>query len=260
MEKNPKVSIITVCYNSEKTIQKTIEAVLNQTYKNIEYLVIDGKSTDGTLGIVKSFEGKFGGRMKIVSEKDGGIYYALNKGIDSSAGELIGFSNSDDWYEVDAVEKAVAVFVTKPEAFIYGLLRLIKDEKVLMISTGSHEFLPGSQIPYPTWFLPKVLFKKFGNFELKYKIGSDVDLVLRFFKNGVQFHRLESILANFRVGGKSDQHVYLSRIEVLMSMQELGFISKNKLYYNILLLRLSIVKEKIYKFFRSILVKIISYD
>ena len=99
------VTVITPCYNSEKTIRRTIESVLNQTYKDIEYLIIDGASTDKTVEIAKSYEAAFEGRMHIYSEKDEGIYYAMNKGIGLAKGEIIGIVNSDDYYEPEAVAK-----------------------------------------------------------------------------------------------------------------------------------------------------------
>ncbi len=95
----PKVSIVTPCLNSEKTIRDTIESVLYQTYKNIEYIIVDGSSTDNTVKIIKEYLPKFHGRMKFVSEKDNGIYNAMNKGIKMSSGNIIGIINSDDYYE-----------------------------------------------------------------------------------------------------------------------------------------------------------------
>ena len=102
-----KCSIITVSYNSSKTIEKTINSVLSQTYKDVEYIIVDGASSDGTVEIIKEYEPLFEGRMKWISEPDNGIYFAMNKGIQMAKGELIGIINSDDWYENDAVEKIV---------------------------------------------------------------------------------------------------------------------------------------------------------
>ena len=94
--KEPKVSIITVCLNSEKTLEQAIQSVISQTYKNIEYIIVDGASTDGTLDIISKYENKI---TKWVSEKDQGLYYAMNKGIDMATGDIVGIINSDDWYE-----------------------------------------------------------------------------------------------------------------------------------------------------------------
>ena len=102
-----KVSIITACFNSEKTIKTTIESVLHQTYSNIEYIIIDGKSSDSTIEIVKEYMPLFRGRLRYISEKDNGIYDAMNKGIRLSKGDVIGIINSDDFYELDAVENII---------------------------------------------------------------------------------------------------------------------------------------------------------
>ena len=110
MKKDTRVTIITVCYNSEKTIRKTMESVLEQTYTNIEYIVIDGQSLDTTMQIVKEIAPLFGEWIKIISEPDKGIYDAMNKGIKLAKGELIGIINSDDFYEKDAVEKIEEVY------------------------------------------------------------------------------------------------------------------------------------------------------
>lgn len=102
-----KVSIITPCLNSEETIRDTIESVLGQSYQNIEYIIVDGRSTDRTIEIVKEYASGFEGRLRYISEKDSGIYDAMNKGILQASGSVIGIINSDDWYEPEAVEQAV---------------------------------------------------------------------------------------------------------------------------------------------------------
>ena len=102
-----KVSVITPCFNSEKTIRKTLDSVLNQTYNNYEYIIVDGKSTDGTLKIIEEYKTKFGEKLKFISEKDTGIYDAMNKGIAMASGDIIGIVNSDDFYCLDALENMV---------------------------------------------------------------------------------------------------------------------------------------------------------
>lgn len=130
MQKNIKVSIITVCFNSEKTIIDTLESVLNQSYENIEYIIIDGKSKDKTVDIIKRYENKFKEKKieyKWISEKDSGIYEAMNKGINKSTGEVIGIINSDDWYEKNTVEKVMKEYKIKKFDMLYGNLRMIKN-------------------------------------------------------------------------------------------------------------------------------------
>jgi glycosyltransferase involved in cell wall biosynthesis len=126
------VSIITVAYNSENTIRDTIESVLNQTYTNIEYIIVDGLSKDHTFEIAKSYQNKFiqkGIAYTIKSEKDNGIYDAMNKGIKISQGEIIGIINSDDWYEQDTIEKVVESFKNTKFDYFFGDLRLINGKK-----------------------------------------------------------------------------------------------------------------------------------
>ncbi|MEI8361410.1 MAG: glycosyltransferase family 2 protein [bacterium] len=253
-------SVVTPAFNSAKTIRDTFDSMLNQTYQNYQYIVIDGGSTDGTLDIIKEYEPKFAGKMTWLSEKDGGIYYALNKGIDLAVGDLVSPLNSDDWYEKTTLEKVAATHKLQPEAFIYGIVRYFQDEKVSSIGTGSHEFLPGSLIPYPTWFIPMCLVKKFGKFSTTYRVGSDVELVLRYFKNKVEFVRIDEILTNFRLGGESTKHMYLSRMEVIQAQYALGFISKNKMRYNVLLLKFEILKNAIKLYLRGVIAKVIRYD
>ena len=109
---NPLVSIITVCFNSERTIEQTIKSVLNQTYKEIEYIIVDGQSTDGTLDIINKYSSQI---AKIVSEPDEGLYHAMNKGISMATGDIVGIINSDDWYEPYTVEEVVKCFVQNAE-------------------------------------------------------------------------------------------------------------------------------------------------
>ena len=123
---NRKVSIITPCLNSEKTIEDTIKSVVNQTYKNIEYIVVDGGSRDRTMEIVKKYEPLFQGRMKYVSEPDKGIYNAMNKGIKMSTGSLIGIINSDDYYELYTIEHIVDNMTADKYQVLYGWLRVLQ--------------------------------------------------------------------------------------------------------------------------------------
>ncbi|MDO4190908.1 MAG: glycosyltransferase, partial [Bacteroidales bacterium] len=129
MNNTPLVSIITVCFNAEKTIEQTIQSVINQTYSNIEYIIIDGKSTDSTLNIVSKYKDNI---ATIISEPDNGIYDAMNKGIKLSSGELIGIINADDWYEKDAVKIMVNKYLStenKDNSLYYGMIRIWKNNK-----------------------------------------------------------------------------------------------------------------------------------
>ena len=136
-----KVSIITVCYNSDKTVRRTFESVLHQSYTEFEYIVVDGLSTDRTVEIIKEYEPLFQGRMCWISEKDNGIYDAMNKGIRMAQGELIGIINSDDYYELNAVECMVNAMTEEKYQILYGAMRTWKDGEEESISISSHKFL-----------------------------------------------------------------------------------------------------------------------
>jgi len=200
-----KITIITVCLNSEKTITKTIESILSQTYKNYEYIVIDGKSIDRTIQIIKEYQKKFDGRMKWISEKDSGLYYAMNKGIQLANGELIGILNSDDWYEKNTLELVSVEAIKHPETVIYGLEKRFYDDDEYLIHSRSFQSLPKHGIPHPTVFIPKKIYTKYGNFDTNYRIAADYELTLRFYLKGVNYFQIERILANYLIGGISSQ-------------------------------------------------------
>ena len=195
-EQDIKVTIITVCYNSELTIKRTIKSVLNQTYKNIEYIIVDGKSQDNTLHIVKKYEPLFGGRMKIISEPDNGIYDAMNKGIRSATGKLVGIINSDDFYENDAVEKIVKHYTNECYLILYGMVRVIEDGKESAIHFFSHDFLRKRMIAHPACFITKAIYSEIQLYDTKYVSAADFDLV--------EFRPVYEVIANHRPDGISN--------------------------------------------------------
>lgn len=200
-----KVSIITPCLNSEKTIRQTIESVLNQTYKNIEYIIVDGGSTDGTLSIIQEYVPLFEGRLHFVSEKDDGIYDAMNKGIKMSHGCLIGIINSDDYYEYITVEEVVKRYKNGCDQIIYGYLNVDSGKRIPQVYKESHKNLKQTMIPHPTCFVTREVYKKYGLFLTSFKIASDYEFMLRAYKNNVEFIHIPKVLANFRLGGISGQ-------------------------------------------------------
>lgn len=200
----PKVSIITPCLNSEKTIRDTIESVLKQTYTNIEYIIVDGKSTDSTLSIIQEYMPLFQGRLRYVSEKDKGIYNAMNKGIRLSTGQVIGIINSDDYYENDAVEKIVQRYVAGKYQVIYGHLRVLTLPRGSYICKDNHKQLLKRMIPHPTCFVTRNVYRDFGLYLESFKLASDYELMLRLNKTGkVKFESVNEVLADFRLGGAS---------------------------------------------------------
>lgn len=204
VQDNPLISIITVCYNSASTIEDTIKSVFRQSYKNIEYIVIDGESTDNTLDLVKKYLPIFNGRMRCLSEKDEGIYDAMNKGIEMARGELIGIINSDDYYEIDAVEKIVQHYKPDKEQVLYGMMRVLKDNREKQIVMDSHFFIKDVMIPHCTCFVKRDIYSKYGKFNLKYKYIADYDFMLRLSQiENIIFTPVYEIISNFRTGGIS---------------------------------------------------------
>lgn len=227
MSESILVSIITVCYNSEKTIKQTIESVLNQTYPHIEYLIVDGRSTDHTLQIVNRYRMAFGERMKVVSEPDSGIYDAMNKGIRMALGELIGIVNSDDFYEHDAVEKMVKVYRKDMCAVLYGEVRNLVDDREESVSIVSHQFLDRRMIGHPACFITKSAYDRYGLYDTKYYSVADYDLMLRYRNSkGVEFLPVYEIITNFRSGGMcSSQKAYF---DLLNLQRDYGMIGKRQ--------------------------------
>lgn len=199
-----KVTIITPCFNSQKTIRETIESVLHQTYQNIEYIIVDGASKDSTVAIIKEYEPLFQGRLKYVSEKDNGVYDAMNKGLRMSHGRLVGIINSDDFYELDAVENAVRNMTDERYQVLYGYCRLYRNNHLVDVLKRSHKALDGGMIPHPTCFVTRAAYCDYGMFSKRYKIAADYELMLRFQKSEkVRFVQIQKVMANFRYGGLS---------------------------------------------------------
>ena len=220
---NIKVSIITPCLNSEKTIRNTMESVLGQTYDNIEYILVDGGSTDRTVGIIEEYRLISGGRLQYISEKDNGIYDAMNKGIRAALGDIIGIINGDDWYEPDAVERVVQCFYETDAEIVYGETWVVNGEGQREYHT-IHSVFP----PHPSTFVKKEVYQRHGMFDLKYRIAADRELLLRFIAKGVRFGHIDTILVNFRRTGISN----INRMECageayIIDLQYLGLCPDN---------------------------------
>ncbi len=197
------VSVITVCYNAEKHIEQTIQSVLAQSYKPIDYVLIDGNSTDGTMSIIKKYAALYPSVIRYLSEPDTGIYNAMNKGIQLATGELVGIINSDDWYEVDAVERVVQFYKQHGPAVYHGIQRTYRNEEVVGLQCTSANQLIRGMIEHPTCFVPRQVYEQHGIFDESYRYVGDYDLMLRLYQSSVPFVRIEQVLANFREGGAS---------------------------------------------------------
>ena len=205
-----KVSIITACYNRQDTVEDTIKSVISQDYTNIEYIVIDGKSSDKTLDIIKKYSNKI---TKIVSEKDEGMYYALNKGIQFATGDIIGFLHADDFYPDNTViSKIVEIFTEKKVDSIYSDLQYVdplnKDKIFRNWKSEKYKegmFLKGWMPPHPTFFAKKSCYEKYGIFNTTFKSAADYELMLRFIhKYKISTAYIPEVLVKLRTGGKSN--------------------------------------------------------
>ena len=200
-----KISIITVCYNAEKTIKKTIESIIEQTTNDFEWVVVDGKSKDRTNEIIESYIPEFerkGIKVNYLSERDNGIYDAMNKGTKKANGEYIAFLNSDDWYELDAVS-IIAQFADGKNDLISGIIKLYKNDLFLYAHGSSMDNIYNEMIAHPSTFMKRDLFWELGGYDLSYKYVADYDLMLRLKKHGGHFVFVDKVIANFRLEGAS---------------------------------------------------------
>lgn len=206
-----KVSLITVSFNTAKTIRDTINSVVDQDYDNIEYIIIDGDSTDGTQEIVASF----GDRIShFVSEPDKGLYDAMNKGLALATGELIGIINADDFYEnKEVISKVVAKIQDSGADALFADLVYVNEEnldKVVRFYPGKGftpaKMLSGNMPPHPTFFVRKSFYDQHGGFDTSYKICADFDVMVRYFHeaNG-SYTYLPEVIVRMRTGGSSTQ-------------------------------------------------------
>lgn len=212
-----KISIITATYNSAKTVRDTIESVLNQTYDNIEYIIVDGGSNDNTLDIVKEYEPKFNGRLKWISEKDNGIYDAMNKGIDLARGEVVGILNSDDLYENSFVIKNVInEFINDAELdAVHANLYYVRNNDINIIVrhwiTGDFvekSFFKGWHPAHPTLFLKMNVYRIYGNFNLNFNLAADFEFMLRIFEvNKIKSRYIPITIVRMRLGGATSKNI-----------------------------------------------------
>lgn len=212
-----KFSIITISFNSEKTIERTIKSVLAQTYTNFEYIIVDGESKDSTIDIIRKYEPLFKGRMKWKSETDNGIYDAMNKGIKMASGDIIGIVNSDDWLEQNALETIYNGYLENNkslESLYCGWIRFHYYNGTEQILKTSHEMLQKyakryemGGIRHPAVFVPKQIYNQYGIFDDRMKVMADTDLILRYFYAGVKFYYPEKVVSNMSDGGVSNNQL-----------------------------------------------------
>lgn len=201
-EDKPLISIITVVYNGEKYLEETIQSVINQTYDNVEYITIDGGSTDGTLGIIKKYEDRID---YWVSEGDKGIYDAMNKGIDVANGDWISFMNAGDgFYADDVLNKIFSQNELKNIDVVYGNHNVIYPHKTRIAKAGNmKDIWKGSQFCHQSTFV-SVAVHKSNKFNLSNRIGADFEFFYTLYKKNMSFKYIDIIVANYSAGGLSD--------------------------------------------------------
>ncbi len=228
---NPTFSIITVVYNDVKNIEETIKSVLNQTYKDFEYIIIDGKSDDGTVEKIKKYDKEID---YWVSEKDGGIYDAMNKGIKKSKGELLFFLNSNDFfYNKDVLKNIAKQYLknNKPD-ILYGRAYLKfpeknKKKKILSQPFYKQRLKSGFGLCHQTTFVKKSVFEKIGIFDLKYSLAGDYDFFCRCFLKNLEFNHINDIVTIFTTDGKSSnfEALFLEKKEIVKKyFGDIGFL------------------------------------
>lgn len=216
-----KVSIITVCFNSDKYLRDTMQSVLNQNYDNIEYIVVDGASKDNTIDIIKEFEPLFRGNMKWVSEPDKGLYDAMNKGIKLASGDIVGTLNSDDFFTSDnIISEVVKTFQSDNELeLVYGDIHFVNPDNLnkCVRYYSSSVFKPsllrlGFMPAHPSMYIKRECFDKYGDYTLDYKIAADFDLVVRYIHTyEVKYKYLKLDFVTMRTGGESANRLLLNR-------------------------------------------------
>lgn len=230
-----KISVITVVYNNKKTLEETIKSVLSQSYENIEYIIVDGKSTDGTLDIIKKYKEDI---ARYISEKDEGIYDAMNKGVNMATGDLVYFLNSDDTFcDNHVVEKVAKEFnKNKKYDYLYGgvVCRNIFNsgqDSIFLKEISEHSIKMGQNIPHQSLFVKKVVFDEIGLFNSNFKVNADYDFECRLVKNNKKGLFLKYLISYYSQQGYSSTggwSLYEEKISVIRNHFGLFYAS---LYY-----------------------------
>lgn len=229
-------SVITVCYNSISTIEKTIKSIVSQTYKNFEYIIVDGGSNDGTIELINKYKEYVD---VMISEPDEGIYDAFNKGVKLAKGNYISILNSDDTYNQNTLQLALEKTLKYPNSIIYGDTFFIDEEDVVFASNigkfESSELKSGIGFMHPASFIPKVVYDKIGLYSRSANlyIASDADFLLKCYKNGVPF-----VKGNFKVfmrtGGLSETSFYKAHKQYLNSLKRNELLDESKYRFELL--------------------------
>ena len=219
-------SIITICYNSSYTIAATIESVLSQDNPVMEYIIVDGGSTDGTLDIIRGYAAQER-RIRWISEPDEGIADAFNKGIRMASGDVIGILNSDDCYVPVALRMVAEAVAAHPECDVFhgNMLRYQGDTPLFLLKPSDVECNIWHEMPlnHPATFVKRRAYQKVGSFDTGLKIAMDYDMILRFYRAGFRFWHIDEVLAHMRYGGASDTQVLAGLKEVFLASVRQGY-------------------------------------
>lgn len=242
-----KISIITATFNSEKTLEDTILSVLAQDYKDYEHIIVDGKSKDGTIDIVKRYEAKYEGRLRFISEPDKGLYDAMNKGIRMAEGDVVGLLNSDDFYTSSDILSSIAQQLQdgKLDA-IYGDVHYVNpdnlERNVRYYSSSIFSrklMLLGFMPAHPSFYCRKEAYQNFGLFDTSYRVAADFEHLLRLiYVNKIRLKYISKDFVTMRTGGTSNASM-ASRMAIMQDHKRA--LKENGVYSNQLLLSLRYV-------------------
>jgi glycosyltransferase involved in cell wall biosynthesis len=239
-----KITIITACFNSKEFIRTAMDSVLAQTWMDLDYVVVDGGSTDGTVKIIQEYEPKFNGRMHWISSPDKGFYDALNKGIQMSQGEVIGILNADDFYAHSSVIEHVATVFTGNSLSldaVYADVRFVSPQNLNQTARyySAKPWRPwmlrwGYMPPHPTFFCRKISFERLGNYKLDYQIAADFELIIRLlWKGSLKAQYLPEPIIVMRLGGLSTNGI---KSTITLNREIVRANRENKIYTNLLML------------------------
>ncbi len=244
-----KLSLVTVVYNAQDTIEQCIRSVISQNYHNLEYIIIDGGSTDDTLKIINRYKSHI---SILVSEPDSGIYDAMNKGIRLATGEILGTLNADDYFtDQEVLRSVVKVFERQNADAVYGDLDIINRQHHIIRKWRSGQYKTGSfnmgfMPPHPTFYCRRSLFEKFGLYSLDYGSAADYELMLRFMHVcKIRSYYLKTVMVKMRAGGVSSKNLS-NRLKAWQF--DLKAMRKNKIIFPLLTLALKPLR-KIIQFF-----------
>ncbi|MFZ4395609.1 MAG: glycosyltransferase family 2 protein [Kiritimatiellia bacterium] len=229
-----RISIITACFNSHEVLSTALASVRAQTHPDVEHIVVDGASTDGTVEQLRNWESKAGGRGKWISEPDSGLYDALNKGIRKATGDVVGLLHADDFFAADDVLAQVAAAFEDPTVeCVFGDVRFVRPTNLLKTVRyyRAKHFRPwmlrfGFMPPHPTFFARRELFERLGNYKTDYQIAADYELLVRFlWLHRIRYRYLDLAMTRMRLGGKSTRSLRSNLIlnqEIVRGCRENG--------------------------------------